>query len=159
MGANEKGRSCDLPFRWLPLLGSNHATLFRYAQRRVCFLFYKKANVAQRNMLRNHDVLSVQAKQKKKTKESNRLVTLFCLAPPAGLEPATSWLTVMRSTDWAKEEYLKGYLKYPLCRLWPIFPGRLQPSIFGTAKLNFRVRNGNGWTLCVKITDSLRFVT
>ena len=27
------------------------------------------------------------------------------LAPPAGLEPATSWLTVMRSTDWAKEEY------------------------------------------------------
>ena len=44
---------------------------------------------------------------------------------------------------------------YPLCRLRPIFPGRLQPSIFGTAKLNFRVRNGNGWTLCVKNTDSL----
>ena len=42
-----------------------------------------------------------------------------------------------------------------MCRLWPIFPGRLQPSIFGTAKLNFRVRNGNGWTLCVKITDFL----
>ena len=40
-----------------------------------------------------------------------------------------------------------------LCRLRPIFPGRLQPSIFGTAKLNFRVRNGNGWTLCVKVTD------
>ena len=47
-------------FSWLPLLGSNHATLFRYAQRRVCF-----ANIAQRNKLRNHDVLSVQAKQKK----------------------------------------------------------------------------------------------
>ena len=28
------------------------------------------------------------------------------MAPPAGLEPATSWLTVMRSTDWAKEEYI-----------------------------------------------------
>ena len=27
------------------------------------------------------------------------------LALPAGLEPATSWLTVMRSTDWAIEEY------------------------------------------------------
>ena len=40
-----------------------------------------------------------------------------------------------------------------MCRLWPIFPVRLQTSIFGTAKLNFRVRNGNGWTLCVKITD------
>ena len=27
------------------------------------------------------------------------------LAPPTGLEPVTSWLTVMRSTDWAMEEY------------------------------------------------------
>ena len=39
------------------------------------------------------------------------------------------------------------------CRLWPIFPGRFHPSIFGTAQLNYRVRNGNGWTLCVKRTD------
>ena len=37
-------------------------------------------------------------------KQVSRLA--FFLAPPAGLEPATSWLTVMRSTDWAKEEYL-----------------------------------------------------
>ena len=29
----------------------------------------------------------------------------------------------------------------------PIFPGRLQPSIVGADELNFRVRNGNGWTL------------
>ena len=43
---------------------------------------------------------------------------------------------------------------YPfMCWLRPIFPVRLQTSIFGTAKLNFRVRNGNGWTLCVKNTD------
>ena len=35
----------------------------------------------------------------------------------------------------------------------PIFPGRLQPSIFGTAELNDRVRNGNGWDLSVIITD------
>ena len=35
---------------------------------------------------------------------------------------------------------------------WPIFPVRRQTSIFGTAELNFRVRNGNGWTLCVNIT-------
>ena len=27
------------------------------------------------------------------------------VAPPTGLEPVTSWLTVMRSTDWAMEEY------------------------------------------------------
>ena len=35
----------------------------------------------------------------------------------------------------------------------PIFPVRRQTSIFGTAELNFRVRNGNGWTLCVRNTD------
>ena len=29
----------------------------------------------------------------------------------------------------------------------PIFPGRLQPSIVGETELNFRVRDGNGWTL------------
>ena len=29
----------------------------------------------------------------------------------------------------------------------PIFPARLQASIFGVNELNFRVRNGNGWTL------------
>ena len=27
------------------------------------------------------------------------------MAPRTGLEPVTSWLTVMRSTDWAIEEY------------------------------------------------------
>ena len=37
----------------------------------------------------------------------------------------------------------------------PIFPGRYQPSIVGTAQLNFRVRNGNGWTLTVKNTNYL----
>ena len=37
----------------------------------------------------------------------------------------------------------------------PIFPGRFQPSIFGTDELNFRVRNGYGWTLAVMVTDLL----
>ena len=35
----------------------------------------------------------------------------------------------------------------------PIFPVRLQTSIFGRSELNFRVRNGNGWTLTVKNTN------
>ena len=39
------------------------------------------------------------------------------------------------------------------CQHRPIFPGRVQPSIVGTDELNFRVRNGNGWTLAVKDTD------
>ena len=38
------------------------------------------------------------------------------------------------------------------CRPRPIFPARRQASIVGTAELNYRVRNGNGWTLCVKET-------
>ena len=138
------------------------------------------------------------------------------LAPPTGLEPVTSWLTVMRSTDWAMEEYtiffgfcqrfllrlhkkqssvlLKSpvvdlnnifgcilklsdsfryisvhshyrlsyggiYSKTPfwvwcsLCWHLPIFPGRHQPSIFGTTELNFCVRYGNRWTLSVINTN------
>ena len=43
-----------------------------------------------------------------------------------------------------------------MCRHRPIFPGRRQPSIFGTSELNFRVRDGNGWTLTVINTDLFR---
>ena len=39
----------------------------------------------------------------------------------------------------------------------PIFPGRLQPSIVGRSELNFRVRNGNGWTLALISTNLLSF--
>ena len=35
----------------------------------------------------------------------------------------------------------------------PIFPARLQASIFGRSELNFRVRNGNGWTLALISTN------
>ena len=37
----------------------------------------------------------------------------------------------------------------------PIFPVRLQTSIFGRSELNFRVRNGNGWTLALINTNLL----
>ena len=89
------------------------------------------------------------------------------LAPPTGLEPVTPWLTVRCSTDWAMEECrcgLKPQLEttrgqnefWPRLLCWrvPIFPGRFQPSIFGTTELNFCVRNGNRWTLCVNLTNS-----
>ena len=36
----------------------------------------------------------------------------------------------------------------------PIFPGRHQPSIVGRDELNYRVRNGNGWTLALISTNS-----
>ena len=35
----------------------------------------------------------------------------------------------------------------------PIFPGRLQPSIVSRSELNFRVRDGNGWTLALINTN------
>ena len=37
----------------------------------------------------------------------------------------------------------------------PIFPGRLQPSIVGRSELNFRVRDGNGWTLALINTNCI----
>ena len=37
----------------------------------------------------------------------------------------------------------------------PIFPGRFQPSIVGRSELNFRVRDGNGWTLALISTNYL----
>ena len=39
----------------------------------------------------------------------------------------------------------------------PIFPVRLQTSIFGAGELNCRVRNGNGWTLTAISTNLLFF--
>ena len=45
-----------------------------------------------------------------------------------------------------------GFDIYECWRI-PIFPGRHQPSIVGTSELNFRVRNGNGWTLTVNNTN------
>ena len=39
----------------------------------------------------------------------------------------------------------------------PIFPARLQASIFGRSELNFRVRDGNGWTLTAINTNLLSF--
>ena len=41
----------------------------------------------------------------------------------------------------------------PLMLALPIFPGRLQPSIVGRSELNFRVRDGNGWTLALINTN------
>ena len=40
-----------------------------------------------------------------------------------------------------------------------IFPGSCPPSIFSASELNFRVRNGNGWTLTVKNTNYQRYYT
>ena len=49
------------------------------------------------------------------------------------------------------EEYIRPWLR-PVLAL-PIFPGRRQPSIVGRNELNYRVRNGNGWTLVLINTN------
>ena len=41
----------------------------------------------------------------------------------------------------------------PLVLALPIFPGRRQPCIVGRNELNYRVRNGNGWTLILINTN------
>ena len=45
----------------------------------------------------------------------------------------------------------------PFVLALPIFPVRLQTSIFGRSELNFRVRNGNGWTLALINTVGSNF--
>ena len=45
----------------------------------------------------------------------------------------------------------------PFVLALPIFPVRLQTSIFGAGELNFRVRDGNGWTLTAINTNLLSF--
>ena len=40
-----------------------------------------------------------------------------------------------------------------MCWHLPIFTLRRQSTIFGTTGLNFRVRDGNGWTPCVINTN------
>ena len=55
------------------------------------------------------------------------------MAPQTGLEPVTSWLTVMRSTDWAIEEHIPAMTYSPTKRI---------RSTIGAGGLNFCVRDG-----------------
>ena len=75
------------------------------------------------------------------------------MAPPVGLEPTTARLTAACSTNWAKEECVRLWLNSEPVLALPIFPGRRQPSIVGRNELNYRVRNGNGWTLALISTN------
>ena len=82
-----------------------------------------------------------------------------------GFEPMTPCLQGRCSPSWATPPFFGlfaspffqfGERFYPfpfLCWHWAIFPGRFQPSIFTTAELNFCVRNGYRWTLCVCNTN------
>ena len=53
----------------------------------------------------------------------------------------------------ATKEKAQSLKLWALCWQRPIFPVRLQTSIVGTGGLNYRVRNGNGWTPAVIATN------
>ena len=61
--------------------------------------------------------------------------------------------SLSRSYEYKKRSHSLEWLLSMLAL--PIFPGRLQPSIVGRSELNFRVRDGNGWTLTAINTNSL----
>ena len=58
-----------------------------------------------------------------------------------------------RSYEYKKRSHSLEWLLSMLAL--PIFPGRLQPSIVGRSELNFRVRDGNGWTLALISTNCI----
>jgi hypothetical protein len=77
----------------------------------------------------------------------------------AGKSPAVPFSTETAGPAFvqkiARESKKLLHNEQELFQCWhrPIFPGRRQPSIFGTDELNYRVRNGNGWTLIVINTN------
>ena len=97
-------------FFWLPRHGRSWTSLCEVVK--SCGLsFVAKAHHRQcRNTrivaaLRNQ-ALRVWALRGSQAKEKpEAFASGFRLAPPAGLEPATTWLTVRCSANWAKEEY------------------------------------------------------
>ena len=111
--------------------------------------------------LRKHGGTSERTVEKPKEKRQTLEWVSVFLAPQTGLEPVTPRLTAACSTDWAikafKVFYHLSHPKVVLCRHRLIFPGRFQPSIVSTDELNYRVRDGNGWTLIAKNTDYLNF--
>ena len=66
------------------------------------------------------------------------------MAPPTGLEPVTSWLTVMRSTDWAIEEQSWQ---------WPIFPAKDQQVLSALKGLTSVFGMGTGVTTSLSSPD------
>ena len=75
--------------------------------------------------------------------------------PPFPIEASASMGSLFPDLAGAEQRKTAGaFLRLlSLCQRRAIFPGRRQPSIVATDELNFRVRNGNGWTLIVIGTD------
>ena len=93
-------------------------------------------------------------------RENRSTPTLFLFNHPRGWLFFCKFLSFFEKTFEKNEKTAVITAVLLLCRHRLIFPGRFQPSIVSTDELNYRVRDGNGWTLIAKNTDlRLRFVT
>ena len=94
---------------------------------------------------------------------------ILTLVEMMGFEPMTPCLQGRCSPSWATPPFYWVFASSPffrirerfypfpvLCQHWTIFPCSFPQSIVATAELNFCVRNGNRWTLCVCNTDLSR---
>ena len=68
----------------------------------------------------------------------------------AAILGSPSWT---RTNDTAVNSRVLYRLSYGGMLALPIFPDRFQSSIVGRNELNFRVRDGNGWTLILISTN------
>ena len=91
--------------------------------------------------------------------------TFFITFPPPGFPPTANCSSLFRKDLFLSSKlqlsvrffpysvFNEQSLPHPIrkdrmrCRRRPIFPCCCRQSIFGSPELNFRVRNGNGWTL------------
>ena len=64
-----------------------------------------------------------------------------------------AWRAALRMNDIVDKKKNRPFGLFLFMSALPIFPGSCPPSIFGTHELNYRVRDGNGWTLSVINTD------
>ena len=86
-------------------------------------------------------------------------VFLFHLVPFGGDDGIRTHDPLLAGQVLSQLSYTPVFLRFvfSLSGCWPlpIFPIRRQISIVGTTQLNFRVRYGYGWTLCVNGTNYL----
>ena len=89
------------------------------------------------------------AQAKGKIKRKNRTYSLHKKMQEKNGDPWENRTPVYGVRGRRLDRLTNGPRKKEKSRHLPIFPGRLQPSIFGTTELNYCVRNGNRWDLIV----------
>ena len=125
------------------------------------------------DLLSSYFLLKKESRQRKFHKVSEATILLLPLSAPFLLNilgKQNFFLSNHFSDDYTRNSFYLLFLKRKskqelrnqfLLTLFmlalPIFPVRLQTSIFGRSELNFRVRNGNGWTLALISTNLLSF--